>query len=69
MSCGITSSSLADYSNQLRHFARTNEFVGDVEVSIQAMPMETTGDELTEEDQAVLDSEENNDGDENDNGP
>ena len=29
--CGITSSNLADYSSQLRHFARTNELVDDIE--------------------------------------
>ena len=29
--CGITSSNLADYGSQLRHFARTNELVDDIE--------------------------------------
>ena len=29
--CGITSSNLADYGSQLRHFARTNELVDDNE--------------------------------------
>ena len=33
------------------------------------MPIEPTGDEWTEEDQAVLDAEEDEDGDENDNEP
>jgi hypothetical protein len=29
--CGITSSNLVNYSSQLRHFARTNELVDDIE--------------------------------------
>ena len=29
--CGITSSNLEDYGSQLRHFARTNELVDDIE--------------------------------------
>ena len=36
---------------------------------IEAVPKEPTGEEWTEEDQTILDSEEDDDGDENDNEP
>ena len=40
MSYGITSSSLAENSNQLRHFVRTNEFVDDdVDVFVEELPV------------------------------
>ena len=67
MFCGIKSSSLADYRNQLLHFVRINKFVDDE--SFEAVPMEPTGDEWTEEDQAIYDSEKDEDGDENNNEP
>ena len=35
--CGITSSNLADYGSQLRHFARTNELVDDIELADPAI--------------------------------
>ena len=56
-------------NDSCHHFVRTNEFVDHVEESIEAVPMERTGDEWTDEDQTVLDSEEDDDGDENDNEP
>ena len=46
----------------VRSFVRTNEFMDDVEEKIDAVPMEPTGDEWTEEDQDALDSEEDDDG-------
>jgi len=59
-SCGITSSKLTDFNNQLRHFVRTTEFVDEVQPDDSAQNddlFEENGDEWEAQTQAIIDSE------------
>ena len=58
--CGITSSKLSDFNNQLRHFVRTTEFADKVQPDDSAQSddlFEENGDDWEEQTQAIIDSE------------
>ena len=59
-SCGITSSKLTDFNNQLRHFVRTTEFVDEVQPDDSTQNhdlFEENGDEWGDQTQAIIGSE------------
>ena len=58
--CGITSSKLSDFNNQLRHFVRTTEFADKVQPDDSAQSddlFEENGDDWEEQTHVIIDSE------------
>ena len=58
--CGIISSKLSDFNNQLRHFVRTTEFADKVQPDDSAQSddlFEENGDDWEEQTQTINDSD------------
>ena len=63
--CGITSNNILDYGSQLRHFVHNNEFVDDIEETMDDLDFADDGDEWDQATQAIIDSSEDDNEDAN----